>query len=121
MPSWQTLSMNSTADYRGLRVVHAADYQFDKDGLVFNNCDLKFNQGLIQNGCFVYPFSINDRARTLSIFHNKTWGQGKANRSLIQTCINVVTCSQNNNCAYADPLGPTGCYCGVGADPTACT
>ena len=90
MPSWQTLSMNSTADYRGLRVVHAADYQFDKDGLVFNNCDLKFNQGLIQNGCFVYPFSINDRARTLSIFHNKTWGQGKANRSLIQTCINVA-------------------------------
>ena len=81
--------MNSTADYQGLRVVHAADYQFDKDGLVFNNCDLKFNQGLIQNGCFVYPFSINDRSRALSFFHHKIWGHGKANRSLIQTCVNV--------------------------------
>ncbi len=82
--------MNPTADYQGLRVVHAADYQFDKEGIVFNNCDLKFNQGLIQNGCFVYPFSINDRARALSIFHSKTGGKGKANQSLIRTCANVA-------------------------------
>ena len=81
--------MNSPADYRGLRVVHAANYQFAKDGLVFFNPDLKINQGLIQNGCFVYPFSINDRARMLSILRSKTWGKGKANRALITTCVNV--------------------------------
>lgn len=79
-----------TADYSGLRIVHAANYQFAKDGLVFFNPDLKMNQGLIQNGCFVYPFSINDRARMLSILRSKTGGKGKANRALVQTCINVA-------------------------------
>lgn len=79
-----------SADYQGLRVVHAANYQFAKDGLVFFNPDLKINQGLIQNGCFVYPFSINDRARMLSLIRSKTWGKGKANKALIRTCLNVA-------------------------------
>ncbi len=82
--------MNSSSDYRGIRVVHAANYQLEKDGLVFSNCDIKMSQGLIQNGCYVYPFSINDRARMLSFLGSKTWGKGKANRALIQTCINVA-------------------------------
>ena len=82
--------MNSSNDYRGIRVVHAANYQLEKDGLVFSNCDIKMGQGLIQNGCYVYPFSINDRARMLSFLGSKTWGKGKANRALIQTCVNVA-------------------------------
>lgn len=75
--------------YSGLRVVHAANYQFDKDGSVFFNTDQKFHQGLVQNGCFVYPFSINDRARMLSLFGTKTLGKGPACRALIKTCRNI--------------------------------
>jgi len=75
--------------FYGLRVVHAASYQIDKDGAAFFNCDLKFHQGLVQNGCHVYPFSINDRARMLSFLNSKTFGKKKANRALVRTCQNV--------------------------------
>lgn len=75
--------------FRGMRIVHAASYQFDKDGKAFFNCDLKFHQGLVQNGCHVYPFSINDRARMLSFINSKTFGKARANRALVRTCRNV--------------------------------
>lgn len=75
--------------FQGLRVVHAASYQMDKDGAAFFNCDLKFHQGLVQNGCHVYPFSINDRARMLSFLNSKTFGKGRSNRALVRTCRNV--------------------------------
>ncbi|MCA9075256.1 MAG: glycosyltransferase family 1 protein [Planctomycetaceae bacterium] len=74
---------------RSLRVVHAANYQMDKDGLAFFNPDQKMHQGLVQAGCYVYPFSINDRARMLSPTGSKIFGRGRANRALIQTCVNV--------------------------------
>ncbi|NQV28329.1 MAG: glycosyltransferase family 1 protein [Rhodopirellula sp.] len=73
----------------GLRVVHAANLQLSKDGSVFYNCDQKIQHGLIQNGCFAYPFSINDRARMLSWTGGKNQGRSKANNALITTCINV--------------------------------
>lgn len=75
--------------FSGLRVVHAANLQLHKDGSVFNNCDQKIYHGLIQNGCYAYPFSINDRARMLSLTGRKKLGQGKANKALIKTCVNV--------------------------------
>ena len=74
---------------RALRVVHAANYQMDKDGLAFFNPDQKMHQGLVQAGCYVYPFSINDRARMLSPTGSKIFGRGRANRALIETCVNV--------------------------------
>ena len=36
---------------RSLRVVHAANYQMDKDGLAFFNPDQKMLKGLVQAGC----------------------------------------------------------------------
>lgn len=77
-------------DFSGLRVVHAANYQFNKDGRVFYNPDLKINQGLIQTGCFVYPFSINDRARMFSPIGSKTFGKGRAAQALVRTCANIA-------------------------------
>ena len=74
----------------GLRVVHAANYQFAKDGSMFYNCDIKLNQGLIQSGCLVYPFSINDRARMFSWAGNKGFGLKSASRALIKTCRNTA-------------------------------
>ena len=78
-----------TGSGQGLRIVHAANYQFKKDGLVFFNPDLKLHQGLVQLGSFVYPFSINDRARMLSPTGSKTFGKRRCNAALIETCRNV--------------------------------
>jgi glycosyltransferase involved in cell wall biosynthesis len=75
--------------FAGLRVVHAASYHMDKDGASFFGCDLKFHQGLVQAGCLVVPFSINDRARMLTFTNSKTFGSGRANRALLKTCVNV--------------------------------
>jgi hypothetical protein len=80
---------NQSPPFHGLRIVHAASYQMDKDGAAFFNCDLKFHQGLVQNGCHVYPFSTNDRARMLSFLNSKTFGKNKANRALVRTVRNV--------------------------------
>lgn len=78
-----------TLPFTGLRVVHAANFQLNKDGAVFFNCDQKVHHGLIQNGCYAYPFSINDRARMLTWTGRKKLGQGHANQALIKACVNV--------------------------------
>ena len=77
------------ADFTGVRVVHAANYQLDKDGDRFFNPDHKLHQGMVQSGCYVYPFSINDRARMASPLCSKTGGKKSANRALVQTCKNL--------------------------------
>lgn len=72
-----------------MRIVHAANLQLDKDGAHLWNQDQKIHHGLIRLGHFVYPFSINDRARMLSPLGNKSFGKKPANRALIETCRNV--------------------------------
>jgi len=72
-----------------MRIVHAANLQLDKDGAHLWNQDQKIHHGLIRLGHFVYPFSINDRARMLSPISSKSMGKGKANKALIETCRNV--------------------------------
>ena len=90
MPDVSAAAPDLNAPHTGLRVVHAANYQFAKDGLVFFNPDMKLHQGLVQNGCYVYPFSINDRARMLSPTGSKIFGKGRANKALIKACHNVA-------------------------------
>lgn len=72
-----------------MRIVHAANLQLDKDGAHLWNQDQKIHHGLVRLGHFVYPFSINDRARMLSPTKSKTFGKGRANKALIETCRNV--------------------------------
>lgn len=72
-----------------MRIVHAANLQLDKDGAHLWNQDQKIHHGLIRLGHFVYPFSINDRARMLSPTGSKTFGKKKSNKALIKTCRNV--------------------------------
>jgi len=72
-----------------MRIVHAANLQLDKDGAHLWNQDQKIHHGLVRLGHFVYPFSINDRARMLSPTGSKSFGKKKANRALIETCRNV--------------------------------
>jgi glycosyl transferase family 1 len=73
-----------------MRIVHCANYHFKKDGAEFANWDLKLDQGLSHNGWYVYPFSVNDRARMLSPIGHKTFGVGPANKALIRTCANIA-------------------------------
>ena len=72
-----------------MRIVHAANLQLDKDGAHLWNQDQKIHHGLVRLGHFVYPFSINDRARMLSPTKSKTFGKGRTNKALIETCRNV--------------------------------
>lgn len=72
-----------------MRIVHAANLQLDKDGAHLWNQDQKIHHGLVRLGHFVYPFSINDRARMLSPTKSKTFGKKKANKALVETCRNV--------------------------------
>lgn len=72
-----------------MRIVHAANLQFDKDGAHLWNQDQKIHHGLVRLGHFVYPFSINDRARMLSPINSKTFGKARANKALVETCRNV--------------------------------
>jgi hypothetical protein len=75
--------------FSGLRVVHAANFQTNKDGAVFFNCDQKLQHGLIQNGCFAYAFDVNTRARLASWTRRKRFGRRAANQALVRTCRNV--------------------------------
>lgn len=72
-----------------MRIVHACNLQFDKDGAHLWNQDQKIHHGLVRLGHFVYPFSINDRARMFSPTGSKTFGKGRTNKALIETCRNV--------------------------------
>ncbi len=72
-----------------MRIVHACNLQFDKDGAHLWNQDQKIHHGLIRLGHFVYTFSINDRARMFSPTGSKSFGKGKTNKALIETCRNV--------------------------------
>jgi len=72
-----------------LRIVHAAQFQLNKDGARYFNTDQKIQQGLVRLGHLVYAFSINDVARMHSPLNNKSLGQRAANRALIRTCRNI--------------------------------
>lgn len=72
-----------------MRIVHAANYSLTRDGTEFFNCEFKFHNGLAQAGHYVYPFSINDRARASNIFRTKNLGRGFANKALTACCRNV--------------------------------
>ncbi|BCX46104.1 glycosyltransferase family 1 [Haloferula helveola] len=72
-----------------MRIVHACNLQFDKDGAHLWNQDQKIHHGLVRLGHFVYPFSINDRARMFSPTGSKSFGKGKTNKALVETCINI--------------------------------
>jgi len=71
-----------------MRIVHAAHYSFSRDGGEFFNCEYKLHTGLCQAGHYVYPFSIDDRAR-VNLLRSKRLGGNFANRCLITCCKNV--------------------------------
>ncbi|MCL2105062.1 MAG: glycosyltransferase [Kiritimatiellaeota bacterium] len=71
-----------------MRIVHAAHYSFVRDGVEFFNCEYKLHTGLCQAGHYVFPFSVNDRAR-VNLFRSKRLGGNFANRCLLTCCKHV--------------------------------
>ncbi len=72
-----------------MRILHAANYSFDKDGARYFGWDHKIHQGLVQAGHYVYPFSISDRARMLSPLCSRTGGLWATNRKFLK-CIETL-------------------------------
>lgn len=72
-----------------MRILHVTNFQYDKDGRSFANQDQKIQIGLVRNGHFTYSFPFNDIARARSCLNSKNWGSGKANSSLIESCLNI--------------------------------
>lgn len=69
-----------------VRIVHVLNFQFNKSGQSFGNCDHKIHQGLIRCGHYVYPFPVNDISRQMAPLSSKRFGKRAANRSLLETC-----------------------------------
>lgn len=72
-----------------MRIVYAANYSFKKCGQYYYDTVLKFQQALITNGHYVYPFSLNDMERLFSPFGHRTFGRKGVNRALLETCRNI--------------------------------
>lgn len=71
-----------------MRIVHAAHYNFTRDGLTYFSCEYKLHTGLCQAGHYVYPFPISDRAR-VNLLRSKRLGGSFANRCLVKCCKHV--------------------------------
>lgn len=58
-----------------MKILHIANFGFNKQGAHFYCTDRKISAGLIENGHFVYDFSFRDMARMGTIFKTKKLGQ----------------------------------------------
>ena len=72
-----------------MRIVYAANYGFKDCGLYYYTSALKFQQGLIMNGHYIYPFSLNDMERLFSPLGHRTLGRPGVTRALLETCRNI--------------------------------
>lgn len=72
-----------------MRIVYAASYSFKRCGQYYYDTVLKFQQALVTNGHYVFPFSLNDMERLFSPLGHRTFGQKGVNRALLQTCQNI--------------------------------
>jgi len=72
-----------------MRIVYAPNYGFKKCGQYYYDTALKFQQGLITNGHYVYPFSLNDMERLFSPLGHRTFGGRGVNQALLKTCRNI--------------------------------
>lgn len=72
-----------------MRIVYAANYSFKKCGELYYDTVLKFQQGFIANGHYLYPFSLNDMERLFSPLGHRTLGHRGVNQALLKTCKNI--------------------------------
>jgi len=76
--------VNTTSS--SLRIVHACNFHYNKDGAKFDTMDQKVHLGFSENGHFIYPFPMHDISRQMTWTNSKRFGAAKANLALIETC-----------------------------------
>ncbi|RKG33863.1 glycosyltransferase [Acinetobacter guerrae] len=72
-----------------MKILHIANFGFNKQGAHFYCTDRKISAGLIENGHFVYDFSFRDMARMGTIFKTKKLGACWANKEILKTVQNL--------------------------------
>ncbi|WP_445116481.1 glycosyltransferase family protein [Acinetobacter sp. WZC-1] len=72
-----------------MKILHIANFGFNKQGAHFYCTDRKLSAGLIENGHFVYDFSFRDMARMGTVFKTKKLGASWANREILKIVDNI--------------------------------
>ena len=72
-----------------MKILHIANFGFNKQGAHFYCTDRKLSAGLIENGHFVYDFSFRDMARMGTIFKTKKLGASWANKEILKIVENL--------------------------------
>ncbi len=72
-----------------MKILHIANFGFNKQGTHFYSTDRKISAGLIENGHFVYDFSFRDMARMGTIFKTKKLGASWANKEILKIVDNL--------------------------------
>lgn len=72
-----------------MKILHIANFGFNKQGAHFYCTDRKISAGLIENGHFVYDFSFRDMARMGTIFKTKKLGANWANKEILKIVDNL--------------------------------
>ncbi|MEN8352533.1 glycosyltransferase [Acinetobacter towneri] len=72
-----------------MKILHIANFGFNKQGAHFYCTDRKISAGLIENGHFVYDFSFRDMARMGTIFKTKKLGANWANKEVLKIVSNL--------------------------------
>lgn len=72
-----------------MKILHIANFGFNKQGAHFYCTDRKISAGLTENGHFVYDFSFRDMARMGTIFKTKKLGASWANKEIIKIVENL--------------------------------
>ncbi|MCA4778586.1 glycosyltransferase family 1 protein [Acinetobacter towneri] len=72
-----------------MKILHIANFAFNKLGERYYSIDRKISAGLIENGHFVYDYSFRDMARMGTIFKTKKLGSGVANNEVLKIVENL--------------------------------
>jgi len=64
-----------------LRIVHACNFHYNKDGAKFDTMDQKVHLGFSENGHYTYAFPVHDIARQMTWRNSKRSGAKKHKRT----------------------------------------
>jgi len=72
-----------------MKILHIANFGFNKQGAHFYCTDRKISAGLIENGHFVYDFSFRDMSRMGTVLKTKKLGANWANKEILKIIDNI--------------------------------
>jgi len=69
-----------------MRVLHVANFSYNRYGDSFYNSDRKLSAGFVRNGHFVYEYSLRDMARLGSLLRSKRFGISRVGEDILKLC-----------------------------------